>query len=69
MPKKPNRSPESVQRRQAYTAAWNKAQTETILVRVRKGKKDVYKAVAAKRGQSLSGMIIEYLEEQVDREH
>ena len=66
--KKENRSPESMAKRKAYTAAWNKEKTETILIRVRKGKKEAYKAAAAARGQSLTGMIVEYLDTQIEQE-
>ena len=63
--KKPNRSPESLARRQAYTDAWNKENTETFLIRVHKGKKQEYRDLAESRGQSLNGLVIELLEREL----
>ena len=46
---------------------YNKEHLEQIAIRVRKGKREEYKEHAEKRGESLAGLIIRLLEEDMQK--
>ena len=48
--------------------AWHKEHTVAITFRVRKEKQPLYKELAARRGNSLSGMIQAYLDAESEKE-
>lgn len=58
----------------AYTAASNKSHQDyqnraydRLAIRVKKGKRDEYKALAEKNGESLAGLIVRLLDEELER--
>lgn len=55
--RKPNRSPESMAKRIAYSDAWQREHYDRIVLQVPKGKKESYKKLAEQRGQSLTGLV------------
>lgn len=64
--RKPNRSPESMAKRIAYSDAWQKEHYDRIVLQVPKGKKDNYKHLAEQRGQSLTGLVQELLDRELE---
>ena len=63
MPRKNARlSPEALARDRAYTAEWKKKNTVIIPLQVRKGERERYKQLAARRGVSLTRLILSLLD-------
>lgn len=64
-------SPEAKKKNTAATAAWHAENTEILKfsIRVRKGRAGAYRELAARRGQSLTGIIREYLDAQCEKEN
>lgn len=63
--RKPNRSPESMAKRIAYSDAWQREHYDRIVLQVPKGRKDVYKQLAARRATSMSGLIVGLLDREL----
>ncbi len=55
-------SPQAAEKNKKAIARWKKENVETISFQVRKGERDRYKALAARRGKSLNGLIRELLD-------
>lgn len=47
---------------------WKAEHYENLSIALRKGKRDAYKALAEKRGTSVSGMIQTYMDEELRKE-
>ena len=50
------------------TAKWHKEKVEEIKFRVPKGKKEIFKAHAEKRGESVNAFLLRAAEETIERE-
>ena len=61
-------SPEAAQHQKEATAAWHARNYENLSLPLKKGKRDAWKALAAARGQSVSGMIQTYMDREYERE-
>ena len=60
--RKPNRSPESMARNAAYSQAWQKEHYDRIVINAPRGRKEIYKAAAERRGQSLNSLVLQLLD-------
>ena len=49
-----------------WSQEYNKKAYDDIKVRVPKGKRDIYKALAESKGKSLNAFIVDYLESQLN---
>ena len=54
--------------RKQYLLDYAKSHKERIVVDVDKGRKEAYKQLAAKRGKSLTALIVDYLESELKKE-
>lgn len=69
MPRKGTRlSPEAAARQNEAIARWKLEHTENLSISLRKGKRDAYKRLAQKRGQSVAGMIQAYMDAECAKE-
>ena len=69
MPRKgTNLSEDAEAKQREAIKAWHRENTVAITFRVRKEKQPRYKALAARRGVSLSGMIQAYLDGECEKE-
>ena len=57
------------ERKKDYIIGYIKEHKDRILLDVPKGKKAVYKQLAEKRGKSLTGLIVELLENELKRDN
>lgn len=55
-------------KKKEYDIRYAKEHKERIVIDVNKGKKAQYKQLAASRGKSLSGFLIDYLESELQKE-
>lgn len=63
MPRKGARlSPEAAEKQAAAIREWHVKNYENLSISLKKGKRDAWKRMAEKRGQSVSGMIQEYMD-------
>lgn len=62
-----NLSPEAKKRQLEAIKRWHAENTVKIVFRVRKEKRELYKALAARRGVSLSKLIQDYLDAECAR--
>lgn len=53
------------QKQNEYTQKYHKEHLDQIAIRVPKGKRDEYKAFAESRGESLAGMIVRLIEQEM----
>lgn len=69
MPRKGTKlSDEAKVKNAAATAKWHRENTEALSVRVRREQADAYRQLAKARGQSLTAIIRDYLEEECRKE-
>lgn len=69
MPRKGTKlSPEAAARQAAGIARWKKENIETINVQVHKGERQKYHDLARSRGTTLSRMILDYLDGELEKE-
>lgn len=69
MPRKGTKlSDEAKAKNAAATAKWHRENTEALSVRVRREQADAYRQLAKARGQSLTAIIRDYLEEECRKE-
>lgn len=61
-------SPEAAQRQKEAIAEWHAKNYENLSLPLKKGKRDAWKALAAARGESVSGMIQMYMDREYERE-
>ena len=69
MPRKGvNLSPEAKAKNEAAIAKWHLEHYENLSIALKKGKREAYKKLAAKRGISVSAMIQEYMDGECAKE-
>ena len=69
MPRKGARlSPEAAAKQAEQIAAYHAEHYENLSICLKKGKRDAYKRLAAARGESVSGMIQAFMDEEYRRE-
>lgn len=61
-------SPAAAQRQKEATAEWHAKNYQNLSLPLKKGKRDAWKALAAARGQSVSGMIQTYMDVEYEKE-
>ena len=69
MPRKGTKLSDEAQKKQnEATAAWHKANTVVIDIRVKREKADAYKALAQSRGLPMATLIKQLLDQELQRE-
>lgn len=69
MPRKGTKlSPEAAEKQAAAIRAWQLENMQNLSIALRKGKRDAYKQLAARRGTSVAGMIQAYMDEECRKE-
>lgn len=61
-------TPKAAANNAAAIARWHAENSENLSVSLRKGKRDAYKRLAQKRGQSVAGMIQAYMDAECAKE-